>query len=223
MALVLRAPVAAAHDRASRLWASVLAVGGHVLLVATVVTLSGDKLPTLPVAARPMAVRFVSPAQPPAPAQPKSVTAPTVPVVAPPKPVRQPRPAVTPARAAAAPVDAVAAPEPSAAAASVSVPAQPPEPPPIVPARFDAAYLNNPKPTYPPAARRRGETGTVTLRVQVSEDGSAAQVELKVSSGSSSLDLAALEAVARWKFVPARQGDTPVRSWVLVPVGFSLN
>jgi protein TonB len=134
--------------------------------------------------------------------------------------VAAPLPPAPPAAAAsdASPAP-VAAPAVEAPAASAPVA----EVPPFVQARFDAAYLNNPRPAYPPAARRRGETGTVHLRVQVSEDGSAAQVTLKTSSGSSSLDQAAIDAVTRWKFVPARRGDTPVVSWVVVPIDFSLN
>ena len=30
------------------------------------------------------------------------------------------------------------------------------------------------------------------------------------------------EAVARWRFVPARRGDSAIESWVLVPIVFKL-
>jgi protein TonB len=96
-------------------------------------------------------------------------------------------------------------------------------PAPFVNAKFDAAYLNNPKPPYPAAARRRGETGTVHLRVHVNEAGLAAEVEVKTSSGSGILDNTAKETVAKWKFVAARKGNAPVDSWVIVPIKFSLN
>ena len=46
---------------------------------------------------------------------------------------------------------------------------------------------------------------------------------INTSSGSDRLDRAALDAVRRWKFVPARLGDTPVDAWVLVPIAFSLD
>ena len=36
------------------------------------------------------------------------------------------------------------------------------------------------------------------------------------------LDDAALQTVRRWRFVPARRGDTPVESWVDVPIIFRL-
>lgn len=89
-------------------------------------------------------------------------------------------------------------------------------------ARFDADYLANPKPPYPHASRRLGEFGTVYLRVQVSEEGLALKVELKKSCGFERLDQSALDTVAHWRFVPARRGATPVTSWVVVPVVFSL-
>ncbi len=94
--------------------------------------------------------------------------------------------------------------------------------PALVAPRFDAAYLQNPAPVYPPLARRMGERGRVLLRVLVTVEGTADRVELNMSSGSSRLDSAALETVQRWRFVPARQGELAVAAWVLVPISFSL-
>lgn len=87
---------------------------------------------------------------------------------------------------------------------------------------FSAAYLRNPAPRYPVAARRAGEQGTVTLRVLVQRDGQPARVDVEKSSGSAHLDAAALEAVKVWRFVPARQGADAIESWVLVPIVFRL-
>jgi protein TonB len=88
--------------------------------------------------------------------------------------------------------------------------------------RFDADYLSNPPPTYPPLSRRMGEEGKVQLRVFVDGNGRASQIELKTSSGSPRLDQAAQDAVWRWKFVPARRGDEAIAAWVLVPIVFTL-
>lgn len=112
------------------------------------------------------------------------------------------------------PID-MAPPQADAAAASAAAPA-------VVLPRFDAAYLQNPPPVYPPLARRMGEQGRVLLRVRVAADGLAQEVELKTSSGSARLDHAALDTVKRWRFVPARQGDQSVAAWVVVPISFSL-
>jgi protein TonB len=87
---------------------------------------------------------------------------------------------------------------------------------------FRAAYLNNPPPPNPRAARRNGEQGTVTLRVLVSADGLATQVELERSSGSSTLDAVACETVKNWRFSPARRAGDPMDAWVIVPVVFRL-
>jgi protein TonB len=92
----------------------------------------------------------------------------------------------------------------------------------VTPPRFDAAYLDNPSPPYPTMSRRMGEQGKVLLRVLVNADGSAAQVELKNSSGSSRLDQSALDTVKRWRFVPAKLGTQAVTAWVLVPISFTL-
>jgi periplasmic protein TonB len=89
-------------------------------------------------------------------------------------------------------------------------------------ARYDADYLNNPAPTYPSLSRRLGEEGLVVLRVQVSAEGRALQVELKKSSGFERLDNAARKSVEKWRFVPARQAGIAVASWVEVPLQFSL-
>lgn len=89
-------------------------------------------------------------------------------------------------------------------------------------ARFDADYLKNPAPAYPPLSRRMGEEGKVILRVSVTPQGLAESVEVKTSSGSTRLDEAAQKTVRTWKFIPAKRGETAVQSWVLVPIIFKL-
>jgi protein TonB len=92
----------------------------------------------------------------------------------------------------------------------------------VVPPSFEAAYLRNPAPTYPQMSRRRGEEGTVVLRVFVNAQGGAEKVAVRTSSGHPLLDQAAHDIVHQWRFVPARQGDQPVAAWVLVPIVFRL-
>jgi protein TonB len=87
---------------------------------------------------------------------------------------------------------------------------------------FNAEYLNNPTPVYPPISRRMGEQGLVLLRVFVTAHGEPNAVELKTGSGFARLDRAAQEAVKQWKFVPAKRGEQPVDAWVVVPIRFSL-
>lgn len=90
-------------------------------------------------------------------------------------------------------------------------------------ARYDAAYLENPAPAYPRVSRRRNEEGKVVLRVAVRADGRADKVEVATSSGHPRLDDSARETVAAWRFVPARDGETPVASTLLVPIVFRLD
>ncbi len=101
-------------------------------------------------------------------------------------------------------------------------PPTPVAPAPLVPPDFRADYLLNPAPAYPSLARRMGEEGRVVLRVYVETSGLPSSVEVRTSSGSERLDQAALEAVRRWKFVAAKQGERAVPTHVLVPILFNL-
>lgn len=83
-------------------------------------------------------------------------------------------------------------------------------------------YNDNPKPAYPKQARRRSEQGMVLLLVRVSEVGRVSDVRVVRSSGSEALDEAALAAVKRWIFHPARRGGRQVEMAVHVPIHFRL-
>ena len=80
-----------------------------------------------------------------------------------------------------------------------------PAPVPVTPPRSDAAHLANPPPNYPLAARRRGDHGTVQVRLIVTAEGLAKNVTVEKSSGHPALDEAAMATVRNWRFVPARQ------------------
>ena len=156
------------------------------------------------------------------------------PQVAPPKPVEPPKkplpkpiikkaPAIVQKSPDFAPVEPVSPPQPTPVAASPA-PAAPAAPAVehFTEANFKANYLTNPKPEYPSIAKSRGWTGKVMLRVQVSPEGTANAVEVETSSGHEMLDEAAIEAVKKWKFIPAKKGETAVASAVIVPIVFSL-
>ncbi len=87
---------------------------------------------------------------------------------------------------------------------------------------FDAAYLNNPAPYYPNIAKRRGIQGKVLLSVVVKADGTPLSVDISRSSGFSTLDIAALDAVKQWRFVPAKKSGQAVQASVIVPVEFKI-
>jgi TonB family protein len=90
------------------------------------------------------------------------------------------------------------------------------------PAIFDAAYLNNPSPSYPAFSRKLGEQGKVLLDVYVNKDGLVEKANINQSSGFSRLDNAALNTVKKWRFVPAKKNGNIESSWVQVPINFVL-
>jgi protein TonB len=172
-----------------------------------------------------------TPPQPPQPTPPPpepqmlATPKPTLsPMTAPPiKP--EPRPEA-PKAAPPAPATPPANPSPSAASSTTTTTtraAGDPGATTTTPPNFNAAYLSNPRPVYPSAARFRGYQGTTEMRVQVGADGTAIQVLISRSSGHKELDDAARDTVKkRWRFVPAKQGDRAIVGWVIVPLEFSL-
>jgi periplasmic protein TonB len=81
--------------------------------------------------------------------------------------------------------------------------------------------IDSPAPRYPPAALRRGESGTVVLRVHVGADGVPYAVDVVDSSHSRLLDRAAADAVKRWRFRPAQRDGQAVSGQVQVPISFN--
>jgi periplasmic protein TonB len=225
--------VIAAHDNGyqagqrlsprGRLVAALAVAGLHVGAFAALVLVKPE--PPVPepvlmqvqmIAEAPVAIVEPPRPQPPALVKPKpqprlvSTPKPTPSAIATPPPVPEP---VT-----EAPAETPTPPAPPAAPATA-----PRAEPVVVPPNFVAAYLNNPPPVYPYAAKLRRESGEVRLRVLVTVDGTAGDVKIDKSSGSNSLDQAARDIVFRkWRFVPAKRGDEVIEAWVIVPVVFEL-
>jgi protein TonB len=199
-----------ASRRGSLLGIVVLVHAGLFLAIFTVTTVV-PKIVEIP-----MVVELLQPPaeQKPPEAKPLPVDKPQ-PVV---RPKATPRPTTPVLEATTSAAPAAAAPVAAPADTKPSTPAEPA----VSQARFDADYLKNPAPPYPPLSRRMGEEGKVILRVLVSPQGAAESVELKTSSGSARLDEAALNTVRHWRFIPAKRGDSPIQSWVLVPITFKL-
>lgn len=202
-------------------------VAGHVALIgALVMQTSPLRVAKAPSAIAVEIVRPVeSPPPPPPPPNRTPLPARTIapqpvvalpPVIVPDLPRVPDLPTITLPPAPPDPVPQPAVPAPAAPVAAAPAPA------PLVPPRFDAAYLDNPPPAYPAMARRLREEGRVLLRVLVTADGRAGSIEVATSSGSERLDQAALDAVRRWRFVPAKRGDAAVAAHVIVPISFAL-
>jgi protein TonB len=206
------APPLAAGPRAGVLAAVAAAHVAGALALLLLVPAVRERL-----AAVPVSIEYRPAAQPARPPIPLAVLRPAL---REPVPVSVPLPVI-----AIAPEIAVAAPPRSAPAITASPAAEraPPGEPPIEPPRYEMAYLNNPAPAYPPLARRAKEQGRVVLRVLVSASGMAQDVEVRSSSGFERLDRAAVEAVRRWRFAPARRGVETVAAWALVPILFQLD
>ncbi|MEN3351920.1 MAG: periplasmic protein TonB [Betaproteobacteria bacterium] len=215
------------------LWRLTLVLGLHVIALFAVM----QAQPDFKRAISPVIVSLITAPQP-LPQEPTPRPAPRKPAAAPAKPVAPRSLVVTPERKAPAPAAPesetpsppaaitlepnLTSPTPPSAPVAAAPPIEASAPIAVIAPRFDAAYLQNPAPAYPVASRRNREHGKVLLRVYVSAAGSAERVELGTSSGYRLLDLAAKDAVEKWRFLPARQAGQPVGAWVIVPIVFNL-
>lgn len=220
-------------------WVTSVVAHQPPVLPVQLVTLEAAEPPREPVPTPPRRERASPvrrPEPPPRPAAAKIEEAAPQPV--PPTPTPAPAPVdVAPAPAAvAATLPAISEPAPApgppapAASSTVTLPPSAPvvasRPPDTAPdgvtrtARPQGGYQV--RPAYPSAPRRLGIQGTTMLRVHVLADGRIGDVLVEHSAGHPDLDQAAMEAVRRWRFEPARRGADAVAMWVLLPVEFRL-
>lgn len=84
---------------------------------------------------------------------------------------------------------------------------------------LSSQVLSAKPPVYPVEARRHKQQGTVKLLILVGVDGRVADIKIASSSGTPSLDSAALGAVKRWRWAPQMSGGAPVavRGYVTIP------
>lgn len=145
-------------------------------------------------------------------------------------------PAAAPQQAAATPVGTLDAPRDSeasgapaaaepargaSAAGAATGPASPADAGPLV--ILDPAYREPPSPpSYPPRSVVLGQQGQVVVRAAIDPRGNPEDVVVWTSSGFPLLDKAAIDAVRRWRFMPASRGGAAVAAWVQVPVNFKL-
>ena len=88
--------------------------------------------------------------------------------------------------------------------------------------RSKVRFGYNPRPEYPLAAREAGWEGTTVLQIVVLLDGTVGSLTLQKTSGYAVLDEAALTTVKTWRFIPARDGNFPIKSVVRLPIRFDL-
>jgi protein TonB len=89
-------------------------------------------------------------------------------------------------------------------------------------AGYKLEALGNQPPAYPRTARKQGLEGRVVLSVMVTSTGSPKHISVFESSGAEILDDAAVSAIAKWSFVPAKIKDKSVNSYLLIPIRFRL-
>ena len=73
---------------------------------------------------------------------------------------------------------------------------------------------------YPSVALAERREARVELFVTVLTDGSVGEVDVTTSAGSD-FDAAAISAVRRWRFEPARRGEEPIAARIRIPFDFS--
>ncbi len=78
------------------------------------------------------------------------------------------------------------------------------------------------KPRYPALSIRAGEEGTIVLEIEVLPDGSVGFVRIIESPGHGRLEKAAIEAVRRSRFTPARHEGVAIRQVVRKSIRFRL-
>jgi protein TonB len=175
------------------------------------------------------------PPPPPVPDPPPPPVEPTqadIPIAEPPPPTPAPvpTPAATPVPRMTPLMESYRQPDPPPAPDPKPRPSAPPPDPsppqPEVPDTPDVLASAVPGsqtlPEYPESARESDLEGRVVISAKVNREGEVEEVNVVTSSGSSDLDEAAQEAVSSWEFTPARKGDTPIDSWVTVPIRFDL-
>lgn len=78
------------------------------------------------------------------------------------------------------------------------------------------------RPVYPRSARERGVEGVVRVELVIGADGRVKHSAVAVSSGHADLDKAALRAIRRAVFSPAKEGGRPVEAPYTLEIVFKL-
>ncbi len=94
----------------------------------------------------------------------------------------------------------------------------------FVPYEDPPVIIGNLAPVYPDAAKRARIQGMVILEVEVYNDGTVGEIRVmrSVQAGPGGLDEAAIAAVRKVRFQPARSGGKSVNSTVIIPIEFKL-
>lgn len=92
----------------------------------------------------------------------------------------------------------------------------------LVKATPDPRFAARFHPTYPPALRREGLEGSVTVRVTIDEQGRVITVEQVRATHPAFFEETRAQALRAWRFRPATRDGVPVRSEQVLTVQFRL-
>lgn len=83
--------------------------------------------------------------------------------------------------------------------------------------------LSKVEPTYPEGARKAGLEGTAVVRIQILANGLPGDVSINTTSGHDMLDEAAIAAVRKWQFIPAKSQESgAIMCYTNIPISFRL-
>ena len=98
-----------------------------------------------------------------------------------------------------------------------------PSPDEFVPVEIQPEMINYRTPEYPRLAKQAGITGVVWVKALISRNGKVLKAMVAKSSGTESLDEAAVKAARKNTFKPGIQNGRPVNVWVTYKVEFTLD
>ncbi|MDD5015283.1 MAG: energy transducer TonB [Atribacterota bacterium] len=78
------------------------------------------------------------------------------------------------------------------------------------------------RPVYPKNLREREIEGKVILKILIDKEGKVQEIHIFESSGYEAFDQIAVKSVRQWQFKPAKKGNQPRESWVLIPINFQI-
>ena len=100
----------------------------------------------------------------------------------------------------------------------------PPKPPPpvLTGTEIDGRYARDFQPLYPPAERRAGNEGVVTVKVLIGVDGRVREVKQVAAASEEFWRVTERQALSKWRFKPATRDGIPVEAWRTMTVRFRL-
>jgi periplasmic protein TonB len=81
--------------------------------------------------------------------------------------------------------------------------------------------VRTPPPHYPPALKKDGVAGVVTVAIVVEPTGEVSSAAIGKASHPD-FEAPSLEAVKKWKFKPATKDNAPIAAKVVVPLHFNV-